>query len=153
MRKENVKAGLVVSAFVLAVVGAIWYNAGRPTQGHTMEVPDTSDVEDGAPIADVRIPATFTDPAIIGKTVFNAKCAACHGENAAGTGGVAPPLVHQFYRPGHHGDEAFLRAAKNGVTAHHWNFGNMPPVEGITPAEVKYVVSYIRELQRANGVK
>ncbi|KKK93735.1 hypothetical protein LCGC14_2689930, partial [marine sediment metagenome] len=30
--------------------------------------------------------------------------------------------------------------------------GNMPPVEGVTPGEVKMVVAYVRELQRANGI-
>jgi hypothetical protein len=39
-----------------------------------------------------------------------------------------------------------------GVQAHHWRFGNMPPVEGITRAEVATIITYIRELQRANGI-
>ncbi|HBM41471.1 MAG TPA: cytochrome C, partial [Sulfitobacter sp.] len=49
-------------------------------------------------------------------------------------------------------DAAFLLAAKQGVRAHHWKFGNMPPVEGVTPGDVKMVVAYVRELQRANGI-
>ena len=81
-----------------------------------------------------------------------AVCAACHGANAAGQNGVAPPLVHKIYEPSHHGDAAFLLAAKQGVRAHHWKFGNMPPVEGVTPGDVKMVVAYVRELQRANGI-
>ncbi len=28
----------------------------------------------------------------------------------------------------------------------------MPPVEGITQAEVKSIVTYVREVQRANGI-
>ena len=47
--------------------------------------------------------------------------------NAAGQNGVAPPLVHKLYEPGHHSDMAFIMAAKNGVRSHHWRFGNMPP--------------------------
>jgi len=66
--------------------------------------------------------------------------------------GVAPPLVHKIYEPNHHGDMAFLMAARNGVRAHHWKFGNMPPVEGITDAEVITIVAYVRALQRANGI-
>jgi len=39
-----------------------------------------------------------------------------------------------------------------GVRAHHWSFGNMPAVEGLTRADVKMIIAYIRELQRANGI-
>ena len=87
-----------------------------------------------------------------GEAAFNARCASCHGIDAAGQDGVAPPLVHRIYEPGHHGDQAFLVAAQLGVRAHHWRFGDMPPVEGITEAEVSSIVSYIRALQRANGI-
>ena len=80
----------------------------------------------------VVVPETFSDNARIGQVAFEAKCAVCHGANAAGQDGVAPPLVHKIYEPSHHGDAAFLLAAKNGVRAHHWRFGNMPPVEGVT---------------------
>ncbi len=47
---------------------------------------------------------------------------------------------------------AFLMAARNGVRSHHWKFGDMPPVEGITDAEVKTIVAYVRALQQANGI-
>lgn len=88
-----------------------------------------------------------------GEAAFNAKCASCHGDNAAGQDGVAPPLVHRIYEPGHHGDQAFLVAANLGARAHHWPFGDMPPVEGVTEAEVARIVAYVRALQRANGIE
>ena len=66
---------------------------------------------------------------------------------------VAPPLVHIIYEPGHHGDESFQRAVALGVRAHHWRFGNMAPVEGLTREDVALIVAYIRELQRANGIE
>lgn len=105
----------------------------------------------GAVMAEVTVPELVGDE-VIGQRVFEAKCVTCHGENAAGQEGVAPPLVHKYYEPSHHGDGAFLIAAKNGVRAHHWRFGNMPPVEGITDAEIKLVIAYVRALQRANGI-
>jgi len=44
-------------------------------------------------------------------------------------------------------------AARNGVRAHHWPFGNMPPVEQrLTDGELGAIVAYVRELQRANGI-
>jgi mono/diheme cytochrome c family protein len=117
-----------------------------------MVTPDTSRIAQGEPIVELRIPANLSAEAEIGKRAFEAKCADCHGENAAGQNGVAPPLVHKIYEPSHHSDMAFVLAAKNGVRAHHWKFGNMPPVKGLTQADVKYIARYVRELQRENGI-
>ena len=103
-------------------------------------------------LAEVLLPSTLSDSAQIGKRAFEAKCVACHGVNAAGQVGVAPPLVHKIYEPSHHGDESFQRAVSLGVRAHHWRFGNMPAVEGLTRGDVAMVATYIRELQRANGI-
>jgi hypothetical protein len=61
-------------------------------------------------------------------------------------------LIFRLLEPSHHGDNAFLQAALNGVRSHHWRFGNMPPVAGITRAEVVSIVTYTRTLQRANGI-
>ena len=63
-----------------------------------------------------------------------------------------PPLVHKLYEPGHHTDAAFYRAATQGVVSHHWSFGNMPPVPGVSRRSVTKIVAYVRALQRANGI-
>ena len=86
-----------------------------------------------------------------GRIAFNVHCVACHGENAGGTD-KGPPLINDIYRPGHHGDYSFVRAAAIGVRQHHWIFGNMPPLPQVSKEEVKSIVIYIRELQRANGI-
>jgi mono/diheme cytochrome c family protein len=85
----------------------------------------------------------------LGMSKFKDNCAKCHGDWAKGTDS-GPPLIHNFYKPSHHGDEAFYRAALNGAKAHHWKFGNMPPVEGIKRKEVTKIISYIRWLQKSN---
>lgn len=105
----------------------------------------------GAPLAAVTVPELSVGGQE-GEGLFNRSCASCHGKNAAGQDGVAPPLVHKIYEPNHHADIAFQLAAKNGVRAHHWQFGNMPAVEGITDPEIEKIVVYVRELQRANGI-
>ena len=87
-----------------------------------------------------------------GETIFNANCAACHGKQAAGTD-HGPPLVHKIYEPNHHGDPAFQRAASDGVKAHHWQFGNMPKVDAVTPKDVDQIVKYVRWLQRQAGIQ
>lgn len=100
----------------------------------------------------VLLPDTLSHNAQIGKLAFEAKCTSCHGKNAAGRDGVAPPLVHIIYESNHHGDESFQRAVAMGVQAHHWSFGNMPAVEGLTRGDVMMIIKYIRELQRENGI-
>ena len=100
----------------------------------------------------VLLPDTLSQNAQIGKLAFEAKCTSCHGTNAAGRDGVAPPLVHIIYESNHHGDESFQRAVAMGVQAHHWSFGNMPAVESLTRGDVMMIIKYIRELQRENGI-
>ena len=108
--------------------------------------------ESGKALVEITVPATLSNNAQIGQRAFETKCAACHGTNAVGQDGVAPPLIHKIYEPSHHGDEAFQRATAIGVRTHHWPFGDMAPVEGLTRGDIVMIVAYIRELQRANGI-
>ncbi len=106
---------------------------------------------EGEALVSVTVP-DLTMPEQIGKALFEENCASCHGKNAAGQKDVAPPLIHIIYEPSHHGDISFLLAAKQGVRAHHWPFGDMPPVPEVSDAEVKRITQYIRAVQRANGI-
>lgn len=142
------RSAIIVGA--VAVVGAIAYVMWPPAEDSQQSARDAG--AGGDVLAEVILPDGLSQDAQIGKLAFEAKCAACHGNNAAGQDGVAPPLVHVIYEPGHHGDESFQRAAAMGVRGHHWPFGNMSPVEGITRGDVTMIIAYIRELQRANGI-
>jgi len=104
---------------------------------------------DGATVS-VRVPA-LSATALAGQEAFDANCVACHGPNGAGTD-QGPPLVHDIYNPGHHSDQAFFLAAKRGVGAHHWNFGDMPPLPRVNNDQIAAIVRYVRELQQANGI-
>jgi len=142
------KSTIVIAAVLVAsgVGYALW-----PVVPQTAMTENAISMEGGL-LANVILPATLSQNAQSGKRGFEAKCAACHGVNAAGQDGVAPPLVHKVYEPSHHGDESFQRAVSLGVQAHHWRFGNMLPVEGLTRGDVKMITAYVRELQRANGI-
>ena len=94
----------------------------------------------------------LTAAAELGKEAYDANCARCHGENAAGTGN-GPPLVHDYYNPGHHADGAFHVAVARGVRQHHWNFGNMPPQSHVSEQQTRMIIRYVRELQEANGIR
>jgi mono/diheme cytochrome c family protein len=137
---------VVTIILVAGLAYAIWTALGQSVQN----TPDTPVA--GGEMADVAVPDTLTQNAQIGKRAFEANCASCHGTNAAGREGVAPPLVHKIYEPSHHADESFQRAVASGVRAHHWPFGDMRAVEGLTRGEVTLITTYIRELQRANGI-
>ncbi len=102
------------------------------------------------PADQIAVPQ-LSSAAQMGKIAYDENGSACHGENAAGTD-KGPPFIHMIYESGHHGDFAFQRAVKAGTQAHRWRFGNMPPVAGVTEKQVEWIVTYIRELQRANGI-
>jgi len=97
---------------------------------------------------DMQVPEEFHS----GEERFNTFCARCHGGYARGTT-KGPPLVHKIYEPSHHGDFAFQRAAAQGVRAHHWEFGNMPPIADASQDDVKLIIQYVRWLQREAGIR
>jgi len=86
-----------------------------------------------------------------GGGLFNTKCAPCHGLGAKGTD-HGPPFISKIYEPNHHGDLSFHRAVQQGVQAHHWEFGNMPKIEGVSEKEVNEIIAYVRWLQRQAGI-
>jgi mono/diheme cytochrome c family protein len=129
----------IIIAAIIALLGAAWY--------FTLEKPSNQTAQNTPSIIVPELSAA----AQTGETYFNAKCADCHGINGAGTQ-KGPTFMHKVYQSGHHADESFQRAAKLGTLAHHWNFGDMPPVTGVTRAEVAKIVIYIREIQAANGL-
>ncbi|HJU65941.1 MAG TPA: cytochrome c [Gemmatimonadaceae bacterium] len=87
-----------------------------------------------------------------GERLFDGNCSSCHGAAARGTS-VGPPLVHIFYEPNHHSDAAFHLAARNGVVAHHWNYGDMPAQPQVSAEQMTEIIGYIRWLQRTAGIQ
>ena len=132
---------LIVSALVAVLAYFVLY-----------QKTETGPTEQNSPIVSVEIPNEFSELAQIGKVNYQNNCADCHGENAVGQQGVAPPLVHKIYEPSHHGDESFQIAVAMGVRSHHWKFGIMPAIENLPRSDVTAIVAYVRELQRANGI-
>jgi len=141
------RRNLVLAVLFLCVAAAAVYVAYRSEQ---MDPPPAADGGSKAMVA-VTLPAELSDQAIEGQVLFDEHCAACHGANAAGSEN-GPPFVHKVYEPGHHADVSFLLATQRGVRAHHWKFGDMPPQPDVTADHVELIVSYVRELQRANGI-
>ncbi len=86
-----------------------------------------------------------------GEQLFAMNCAVCHGPAATGSL-QGPPLVHEVYEPGHHPDELFVRAVMEGVSQHHWDYGPMPRIGGLTERDVEDITAYVRQLQREAGI-
>lgn len=142
--------GLGLAVLLYNTLGPMMMLPGDTARHDPHSVQQTNGAQ-GAALVAVSVPE-LSPTAMQGQEVFEANCAACHGVNAAGQDGVAPPLVHIIYEPNHHGDASFYRAVQQGVRAHHWRFGNMPPLEGVSEQEVASIITYVRELQRANDI-
>lgn len=121
--------------------GALWAVGGM-TAGRRVTATTA-----GLVVGDPELPAELAT----GRATFHARCATCHGFRATGSG-RGPPLAHPVYRPAHHADAAFRLAVANGVRAHHWSYGDMPPVAGVEPAAVERIIAYVRWLQRQAGI-
>jgi mono/diheme cytochrome c family protein len=104
-----------------------------------------SPVQDFAP---GPVPARLLE----GERRYDRTCRPCHGPLATG-GEAGPPLVHRIYEPGHHSDAAFRLAVIRGVRAHHWTFGNMPPIPEMDTTEIDEVTAYVRWLQQQAGIR
>jgi mono/diheme cytochrome c family protein len=107
-------------------------------------------VGDSANGDEVMIPA-LSGAGARGQVAYGRVCASCHGDKIDGTE-KGPPLMHPFYNPGHHGDAAFVAAARRGAKAHHWHFGDMEPIDGVSDTELTEVIRFVREVQKANGL-
>jgi mono/diheme cytochrome c family protein len=124
---------LLVSALlvVLGTTQACSQNSGEPAANGTV----------------ASAPVELRD----GEQKFNANCSRCHGMGGAGTP-QGPPFLHKVYEPNHHGDAAFHQAAAKGVKAHHWQFGDMPKIDAVSPDDVDQIVKYMRWIQKEAGI-
>lgn len=86
-----------------------------------------------------------------GKALYAANCAKCHGADLLGSK-EGPPLLHPYYKPDHHSDASFQIAVRYGVRAHHWQFGNMAPVPGVSADDTAHITTFVRSQQRAAGL-
>ena len=135
-----VTSKLVAALFLLTIIGC-----GERDAPHNQ----TSDSNTTQQVSVTRPALSATAQA--GEEVFNAHCSLCHGMNAEGTV-QGPTLIDSIYKPGHHSDFSIRTAVRQGVRQHHWSFGDMPPVSGVSSDDVEEIICYIREMQQANGI-
>ena len=141
---KSVNIGILLCLLTVATASFLVFSKNTTDAATELQV--------GEPIEGVLVPDQISEIGLLGKNIFDLKCQSCHGINAAGRYEMGPPLVHKIYEPSHHSDQSFYRAVALGVKSHHWRFGNMAAIEDLTKADVKAIISYVRELQRENGI-
>ncbi len=133
-------------AVALALLALLLIGACNGQGAEHLEIVDSS-ASITATVPDSELSAA----AIAGKQRFAATCAVCHGPDAGGTN-LGPPLIDRIYHPGHHPDFSIRNAVNLGVRQHHWTFGDMPPVSGVSLQDVEAIICFVREAQLANGI-
>ena len=93
------------------------------TAGCAAPAPDAETTEFAQTVREATIPASLA----AGEAAFVANCMTCHGERGL--------------------------AAQRGVRAHHWDFGDMPPIPEVDTEELRAIVPYIRFLQEQVGIR
>ena len=121
---------------VAGVLAAVVVASACSTAGGDADAPT-----DAEPTADL---------VVAGEPLYQASCAQCHGTDLRGTS-LGPSHLSIVYEPNHHGDAAFVLAARAGVRQHHWRFGNMPPIPGLSDSDLDAIVAYVRDQQRIHG--
>ena len=106
----------------------------------------------GGPGTGVDLKVLNQDPELVavGADLYATACATCHGDDLRGTD-AGPSHLSEVYEPNHHADGAFLLAVRRGVAPHHWSFGPMPPIEGLTDEDVNAIVAFVRDAQGREG--
>ena len=99
---------------------------------------------------DTALPAPDPDLVAAGAELHATSCASCHGVDLRGTD-RGPSHLSEIYEPNHHADGAFLLAVRRGVAPHHWSFGPMPVIEGLSDADVEAIVAFVRDAQGREG--
>ncbi len=86
-----------------------------------------------------------------GLVAFTEECASCHGRLAEGTE-RGPNLIHPDYGPGVRSDAQLRRAVREGMPA-RLGYGAMPPSPDVSERRLERMITFVRELQRANGIR
>jgi mono/diheme cytochrome c family protein len=85
-----------------------------------------------------------------GSALYAEHCASCHGADLRGTD-KGPSHLSVIYEPNHHSDDSFRSAIANGAPQHHFEFGDMAPVEGLSADDVEAVIAFVRAEQQRLG--
>ena len=86
-----------------------------------------------------------------GLVAFAGECVGCHGRLAEGTE-RAPNLIDRDFGPGVRSDAQLRRAVFEGLPGRR-GYGAMPPFPDLPEHRLERMIIFVRELQRANGIR
>jgi ubiquinol-cytochrome c reductase cytochrome b subunit len=100
--------------------------------------------------AEAAVSSTGSGPAAAGAKVFSANCTSCHGTNAQGQPGIAPPLAGNPFVTGD--EKKVIDVVTNGLhgqTIMGQTYGAPMPAwkSSLSATDIKNVVEYIRTLK------
>lgn len=149
----SLSLGMISLALVVGCSDPVEESRGGQERAAPVSAPTADSASSARPRTEFRIPPDDfqADPAR-GIELFAANCAGCHGADALGSD-RGPPLIHRIYEPSHHSDLAFYRAIALGVHQHHWEFGDMAPVPGLSGEDAAHIIAWVRREQRAAGIE
>lgn len=87
-----------------------------------------------------------------GRSAFERECAACHGPLAAGTES-GPNLISVRYGRSEMADDLIYHAVLNGVPRRSAEHPGMPALPHLNQRELDSILSFLREVQRAGGIR
>lgn len=140
MVKKN--RGPLIAVVAVLVLLLVYLLPGEESSSKPRD-PMTGKTEFDIPVQDSTLVAE-------GEALYQASCSVCHGSDLRGTA-LGPSQLSVIYNPDHHGDGSYAVAVTAGVRAHHWSFGNMPSVDGVTEDDFDRILAFIRENQRVQG--
>ncbi len=88
----------------------------------------------------------------LGGIAYAEECTGCHGRTARGTE-RGPNLIHADYGPARRSDAQFRRALSEGKLARRAGYEDMPPVKDRSERHLNRLVAFLRDVQRANGIR
>ena len=87
-----------------------------------------------------------------GGIAFIEECAGCHGRLAQGTD-RGPNLIHPDYGPGNRSDAQIRQVVREGVPTRRRDYVDMLPTTNLSEHKLEQMVTYLREIQRMNGIR
>jgi len=87
-----------------------------------------------------------------GGIAFAEECAGCHGRLGRGTV-RGPNLIHPDYGPRVRSDDQFRRAVREGKAAGREDYEDMPAARGLSERQLHRLITFLREIQRVNGIR
>ena len=98
----------------------------------------------GCTAVDLQAEQKYQSALNSGQTVYQENCSACHGTDLLGTT-QGPPLLWDLYITSHHPNKRMKQSLREGVSQHHWVFGDMPDQSHLSDTELSDVVFFVRQ--------